>query len=133
MKNTFITLLIYCFFCIDCIAQEINPFWSNEKKMKTIECPCTLPILCLKMNHWRIWGIGKNLNGALKLKYLENPLNLPQDFEKVEYNDALCDDFKIPATWDVNGYEFLVYVNTTHDFAKMIKINPPKFLQLVIL
>lgn len=132
MKNTFITLISFCFFGILCNAQENNLFWLNEKINEDNRMPMHASYFVFenealaKEGDWKKSQNYINLNGSWKFKYLENPMNLPQDFQKTDYNDASWDDFKIPASWDVNGYGFPVYVNTTYDFAKIIKVDPPK-------
>jgi beta-galactosidase len=132
MKNTFITLIGFCFFCIVCNAQENNLFWLNEKINEDNRMPMHASYFVFeneelaKLGDWKKSQNYISLNGAWKFKYLENPMNLPQDFQKTDYNDASWDDFKTPASWDVNGYGFPVYVNTTYDFAKIIKVDPPK-------
>jgi beta-galactosidase len=132
MKNTFITLIGFCFFGIVCNAQENNLFWLNEKINEDNRMPMHASYFVFeneelaKLGDWKKSQNYISLNGAWKFKYLENPMNLPQDFQKIDYNDASWDDFKTPASWDVNGYGFPVYVNTTYDFAKIIKVDPPK-------
>jgi beta-galactosidase len=132
MKNTFITLIGFCFFGIVCNAQENNLFWLNEKINEDNRMPMHASYFVFenealaKVGDWKKSQNYISLNGAWKFKYLENPMNLPQDFQKTDYNDASWDDFKTPASWDVNGYGFPVYVNTTYDFAKIIKVDPPK-------
>ncbi|WP_396168038.1 glycoside hydrolase family 2 TIM barrel-domain containing protein [Flavobacterium sp.] len=132
MKNTFITLIGFCFFCIVCNGQENNLFWLNEKINEDNRMPMHASYFVFeneelaKLGDWKKSQNYISLNGAWKFKYLENPMNLPQDFQKTDYKDASWDDFKTPASWDVNGYGFPVYVNTTYDFAKIIKVDPPK-------
>jgi beta-galactosidase len=132
MKNTFITLIGFCFFCIVCNGQENNLFWLNEKINEDNRMPMHASYFVFeneelaKLGEWKKSQNYISLNDAWKFKYLENPMNLPQDFQKTDYNDASWDDFKTPASWDVNGYGFPVYVNTTYDFAKIIKVDPPK-------
>lgn len=132
MKNTFITLIGFCFFGIVCNAQENNLFWLNEKINEDNRMPMHASYFVFenealaKVGDWKKSQNYISLNGAWKFKYLENPMNLPQDFQKTDYNDASWDDFKTPASWDVNGYGFPVYVNTTYDFTKIIKVDPPK-------
>jgi len=132
MKNTFITLIGFCFFCIVCNGQENNLFWLNEKINEDNRMPMHSSYFVFeneelaKLGDWKKSQNYISLNGAWKFKYLENPMNLPQDFQKTDYKDASWDDFKTPASWDVNGYGFPVYVNTTYDFAKIIKVDPPK-------
>lgn len=132
MRNTFLPLIGFFFFCIICNGQENNPFWLNEKINEENRMPMHASYFVFenealaKLGDWKKSENYLNLNGSWKFKYLENPINLPQGFEKMAYDDASWDNFKIPANWDVNGYGFPIYVNTTYDFARVIKVDPPK-------
>jgi beta-galactosidase len=112
-------------------AQEKVPFWQNEKINEENREPMHAAYYVFEnettavKNEWRQSKNYLDINGEWKFKYVENPAALPKDFEKTNFNDKAWDNFKIPATWDVNGYGYPIYTNTTYDFAKYIKINPP--------
>jgi len=112
-------------------AQEKIPFWQNEKINEDNREPMHAAYYVFEnettavKNEWRQSKNYLDINGEWKFKYVENPAALPKDFEKTNFNDKAWDNFKIPETWDVNGYGYPIYTNTTYDFAKYIKINPP--------
>ncbi len=112
-------------------AQEKVPFWQNEKINEEHREPMHASyyvfeneVLAAK-NDWKASKNYLDLNGIWKFKYVDSPNDLPAAFEKSTFDDTAWDNFKIPASWDVNGYGYPVYTNTTYDFAKYIKINPP--------
>lgn len=128
-KTIFIITLIASIFSVK--AQEKIPFWQNEKINEENRAPMHAAYYVYESeataakNDWKASKNYLDLNGTWKFKYVDNPTELPAAFEKTTFNDIGWDNFKIPATWDVNGYGYPIYTNTTYDFAKYIKINPP--------
>ena len=131
MKKTAFILTFILAFVASSKAQESVPFWLNEKINEENRVPMHASyfvfeneVLATKKN-WKLSENYLDINGVWKFKYVESPNDLPNGFEKSTFDDTAWDTFKIPATWDVNGYGFPVYTNTTYDFAKYITINPP--------
>ncbi|MDR7211831.1 glycoside hydrolase family 2 TIM barrel-domain containing protein [Flavobacterium piscis] len=128
-KTLFILTLITSILSVQ--AQEKVPFWQNEKINEDNREPIHASYYVFEnealasKNEWRQSKNYLDINGTWKFKYVDSPDGLPKDFEKNTFNDSGWDNFKIPATWDVNGYGYPIYTNTTYDFAKYIKINPP--------
>ena len=112
-------------------AQEKVPFWQNEKINEENREPMHASYFVFEnealanQNNWRESKNYLDINGPWKFKYVDSPNDLPKDFEKTDYNDKSWDNFKIPASWDVNGYGFPVYVNTSYDFDYLMAPNPP--------
>ncbi|WP_026727655.1 glycoside hydrolase family 2 TIM barrel-domain containing protein [Flavobacterium denitrificans] len=112
-------------------AQEKVPFWQNEKINEENREPMHASYFVFEnealanKNDWRASKNYLDINGPWKFKYVDSPNDLPKDFEKTDFNDNSWDNFKIPASWDVNGYGFPIYVNTTYDFDYLMKPNPP--------
>jgi len=128
-KITVIIILIASIFSVK--AQEKVPYWQNEKINEENREPMHASYFVYEneaaatQNDYRKSSNYLDLNGTWKFKYVDSPADLPAAFEKTTFNDSAWDNFKIPATWDVNGYGYPIYTNTTYDFAKYIKINPP--------
>lgn len=131
MKNKLFILSFLFVSLVPSIAQESTPFWQNEKINEENREPMHASYYVFEneglaaKNEWRQSKNYLDINGTWKFKYVDNPNDLPKDFEKNAFNDSGWDNFKIPASWDVNGYGYPIYTNTTYDFAKYIKINPP--------
>ena len=112
-------------------AQEKVPFWQNEKINEEHREPMHAAYYVFEnealavKNEWRQSKNYLDINGAWKFKYADSPNDLPKDFEKTTFNDKSWDNFRIPASWDVNGYGYPVYVNTTYDFDYLMAPNPP--------
>lgn len=70
-----------------------------------------------------------SLNGTWKFNWVADPADRPKDFFKPEYDDHAWDNFRIPASWEVNGYGLPIYVNQPYDFAghnlRYGKMDPP--------
>ncbi|MFZ0598790.1 MAG: glycoside hydrolase family 2 TIM barrel-domain containing protein [Flavobacterium sp.] len=131
MKKTIsiVSLLITSIFSGQ--AQDKVPYWQNEKINEENREPMHASYYVFenealaKKNEWRQSKNYLDINGAWKFKYVDNPGVLPKDFEKTDFNDSSWDNFRIPASWDVNGYGYPVYVNTTYDFDYLMAPNPP--------
>ena len=69
------------------------------------------------------------LNGSWKFNWVQDPNKRPANFFELNYNDANWDNFRIPASWEVNGFGLPIYVNQPYDFAghnlRYGKMNPP--------
>ncbi|QAR30704.1 DUF4981 domain-containing protein [Ornithobacterium rhinotracheale] len=65
-----------------------------------------------------------DLNGTWKFKWVKDRKQLPKDFYATKFNDAKWDNFKVPATWEFNGYGTPIYVNESFEFA-MKNPQPP--------
>ncbi|MBK0368294.1 glycoside hydrolase family 2 TIM barrel-domain containing protein [Flavobacterium agrisoli] len=123
-------LLLALLSVVSVIAQE-KSFWLNEKINEDNREPMHASYYVYEneevasKNNWQESENYLNLNGNWKFKYADSPKQLPADFEKKVFNDSDWDTFKIPANWDVNGYGYPIYTNTTYDFEKYIPINPP--------
>ncbi|MBN8672832.1 MAG: DUF4981 domain-containing protein [Chitinophagales bacterium] len=70
-----------------------------------------------------------SLNGSWKFNWVKDPNQRPQNFYELNYDDSRWDNFRIPASWEVNGYGLPIYVNQPYDFAghnlRYGKMNPP--------
>ncbi|MDI1306928.1 MAG: beta-galactosidase, partial [bacterium] len=123
MKKTAFILIFILAFIASSKAQESVPFWLNEKINEENREPMHASYFVFEnealaiKNNWKLSENYLDINGIWKFKYVESPNDLPKGFEKSTFDDTAWDNFKIPATWDVNGYGFPVYTNTTYDFA----------------
>lgn len=70
-----------------------------------------------------------SLNGSWKFNWVKDPNKRPKGFYELNYDDSQWDNFRIPASWEVNGYGLPIYVNQPYDFAghnlRYGKMNPP--------
>lgn len=70
-----------------------------------------------------------SLNGSWKFNWVQDPNQRPQNFFELTYDDTKWTNFRIPASWEVNGYGLPIYVNQPYDFAghnlRYKKMNPP--------
>ena len=72
-----------------------------------------------------------SLNGIWRFNWVKDPRQRPQDFYKIDFNDAQSGwtNFQVPANWEVNGYGYPVYINHHYDFVGRAKsgaaLNPP--------
>lgn len=57
-----------------------------------------------------------SLNGVWKFDYVQNADERPVDFFNTDYDDSKWKTISVPSNWELNGFGFPVYVNTTNDF-----------------
>lgn len=129
-RITFIILFVTCFMTKG-FAQETKPFYLDETKNEENREPMHASYFVYEnetlaaKNEWRNSVNYLDLNGVWKFKWVEKPADVPTGFYNTDFNDSSWDNFKIPANWEVNGYGIPIYVNTTYEFAKLIKVKPP--------
>ncbi len=131
MNKRIALLLVVICFAIKGFGQEKKPFWLDENKNEENREPMHASYYVYEnealadKGDWKLSQNYLDLNGVWKFKWIENATDLPKGFQNTTFNDSSWDDFKIPATWEVNGYGYPVYVNTTYEFDKILKRNPP--------
>lgn len=64
----------------------------------------------------------QNLNGRWKFFFSDNPLELPRNFEKTNFNDNSWNSIPVPSNWQLVGFGVPIYTNIKHPF----EVNPPK-------
>lgn len=66
-----------------------------------------------------------SLNGIWKIRMAGNPDCRIPGFFSPEYETASWDDIVIPATFEVHGYSYPIYVNQPYEFEHLMKPDPP--------
>ncbi len=61
------------------------------------------------------------LNGEWKFHFAKNPDERPTDFYKTDYDVTPWDTISVPGNWQVQGYDYPIYVNVAYPF----KADPP--------
>jgi beta-galactosidase len=131
MKDTLLLFGVLIGGLFSSTAQSDVPFWLDEKVNEENREPMHASYFVYenealaKKGDWTLSDNYLDINGKWKFKWLENARDLPIGFEKLNYDDSHWDDFKIPANWEMNGYGYPVYVNTTYEFDKIIEKKPP--------
>lgn len=65
------------------------------------------------------WSL--SLNGQWPFKLTEKPADRPLDFYKDDFDCTQWDTIKVPANWELEGYDVPIYVNDRYPFKK----DPP--------
>ncbi len=126
LKSFFIPFILVC-----TIAKAQQPYWLDEKKSEENRLPMHASYYVYEnekladKNDWKQSANYIDLNGDWKFKWVEKPDDLPKNFEATSFDDSQWDHFKIPATWEVNGYGYPIYVNIGYEFQNIMKPNPP--------
>lgn len=67
----------------------------------------------------------KCLNGTWKFHFSPNPDSRIKDFYRLDYDCSSWDDIKVPAHWQLQGYDYPQYSNVNYPWIKHDKIEPP--------
>ena len=136
MKKLFI-LTTLVLFIGKLMAQSKEPpaFWEDESKNEYNREPMHATYFAYEnkeralRNEPAQYKYFQSLNGNWKFNWVDKPSDRPFGFWKTDYNDNNWVNFKVPATWEVNGYGIPIYTNIRYDFDYLIKPNPPKVPQ----
>jgi len=111
-------------------AQEPAAYWEDEFKnevnrepMHTTFFAYENPALAEKDDP-SVSENYRSLDGTWKFKWVPKPADRPLGFWKTDYDDSHWDNFKVPATWEVNGYGVPIYVNIRYDFDYLMPARP---------
>lgn len=66
-----------------------------------------------------------SLNGIWKFLWVKDADKRPEDFCKTDYDDSKWKTISVPGIWEVNGYGYPLYANTTYAWNKHFENNPP--------
>ena len=58
----------------------------------------------------------KSLNGMWKFKLADSPMEAPEGFEQMNYDDSNWEKILVPSNWELQGYGKPVYTNTLYPF-----------------
>jgi beta-galactosidase len=129
-----ILILSVIFFSVSKLfAQSEEPpvFWQDEFKNEYNREPMHATYFAFEneklalANNRQQSTYFQSLDGNWKFKWVDKPANRPFGFWKTAYNDNDWVNFKVPATWEVNGYGIPIYTNIRYDFDYLIKPDPP--------
>ena len=112
-------------------TQEPPPFWEDEFKNEFNREPMHATYFAYENKDLALKNdlveskYFQSLNGEWKFNWADKPGDRPLGFWKTDYNDSHWNNFKVPATWEVNGYGIPIYTNIRYDFDYLMKPNPP--------
>lgn len=132
MKNIFFGIvLLLSVGRLHAQTQLSQPFWLNEGVSEDNRMPMHASFYTFeneqqaKTGDWKQSANYMNLDGDWKFLWVEKPDDLPKDFQSTGFDDNGWNTFQIPATWEVNGYGYPIYVNIGYEFQNLMKPNPP--------
>lgn len=71
----------------------------------------------------------KSLNGIWKFNIAKTPEERPVNFYKNDFDISAWSDIKVPANWEIEGFDTPIYVNTTYPFWRIVIKSPqPPFI-----
>jgi beta-galactosidase len=102
----------------------MNRIWENQHVTQKNRYPMHSPYGAYETVEQALDGnrsISKyvqSLNGLWKFKLSENPIDTPEGFEAVNYNDSDWEDIPVPSNWELQGYGQPVYTNILYPFKR---------------
>ena len=111
-------------------AQQI-PDWENPQLTGINNEPAHASFLpypdsrSAQLNDWSKTPYSILLNGTWKIAMVPNPAQRIPGFDDPSFDDAKWDDIRIPATFEMHGYSYPIYVNTPYEFTHLMKPEPP--------
>ena len=125
--------LLFCVFQNRAQGQSQEPpeFWENEHINSWNRQPAHVTYFVYQHtgqaldNHPESSPYYRSLDGLWKFKWVDKPADRPWGFWKTDFDDSHWVNFRVPATWEVNGYGTPIYTNITYDFSYLIQPNPP--------
>ncbi|HCT31408.1 MAG TPA: beta-galactosidase [Bacteroidales bacterium] len=130
-KINLILLALVIYIGASAQPKEIGNAWQNQKVNEINRAPMHSSYFVFDsktaalIGDWQKSPYYINLNGSWKFNWVENYSKIPANFYDENYDDQAWDNFRIPATWEVNGYGYPVYVNIGYEFSHIIKVEPP--------
>ncbi|MEQ8472575.1 MAG: glycoside hydrolase family 2 TIM barrel-domain containing protein [Marinoscillum sp.] len=67
----------------------------------------------------------KLLNGDWKFMFLESPAKATEAFYKSDFNDKKWNTIPVPSNWQMQGYDYPIYVNIRYPFENAVPPNVP--------
>ena len=118
MTNRLILLLIPLFFSFQMQGQ---PEWKNAEINQIGRMPMHVSYMVQpEVDNYL------SLEGLWKFNWVEHAWQRPEDFFRLDYNDAAWDTFPVPGIWELNGYGDPLYVNAGYAWKNQFENNPPE-------
>lgn len=121
-------ILVLCFFLsISLSGISQNNEWENPEIIdRNKEEGRTAFLLYQNLanalsDNWEKSELTQSLNGQWKFNIVKHPDAKPEDFYKVDFNDANWSTIQVPSNWELEGFDIPIYTNVTYPFPK----DPP--------
>ncbi|MBN2028905.1 DUF4981 domain-containing protein [bacterium] len=125
--NDLIFFLIILFIHHFCLSTENNDwenqnvFGINKEKPHASFIPYRNMIMANTQNAEKS-DFYRLLNGDWKFKMLDTPEEMTDDFAGLDFDDTNWDRIKVPSDWQLEGYDYPIYVNIRYPFEP---VDPP--------
>ncbi len=127
MKRLTLLMIILAFLPSIIFSQQIND-WENPRVSGINRQPAhahMLPYptkeLALRANPSEN-GFYQSLNGIWSFKWVEKPADTPTGFYEDAFDITSWKTIQVPSIWELQGYGWPIYVNTSYEFGEP---NPP--------
>jgi len=69
----------------------------------------------------------QSLNGFWKFHWVKNPNDRPKDFYAENFEDSDWEYFRVPANWEVHGYDYPIYLDEKYPFTTSYPNTPEDY------
>ena len=66
-----------------------------------------------------------SIDGKWKFNWVKDANDRPENFFAVDFDDSKWDEISVPGHWELNGYGYPLYKNTSYAWANQFNSNPP--------
>ena len=127
-KSIFLSLSAFCALCLMAGAafaeshdwENARIFRINKEPARSVFYPFADQQQALTFQQANSPFVRK-LDGTWKFHFAKNPSERPADFFKNDFDVSQWDDIQVPGNWQLQGYDYPIYVNIPYPFQP----NPP--------
>jgi beta-galactosidase len=123
-RKRFLFGVYFCLFATAVCFGATGPDWENEQVFRINKEKPRATMMTYLSEAEALKGEREKskdfmfLNGKWKFKLVDKPADRLQNFYKLDFNDSKWDDIKVPSNWQLEGYDYAVYLNHPYAFPK---------------
>ena len=124
MRNLFLSLCALLV-AVMAVANGETPYWEQPEVYAINKLPARASLLPYdNVADAAARGesaLVKDISGEWKFSWSRTPMEAPEGFEAVGYDDAAWATISVPGNWEIEGYGYPIYTNVNYPHPK----NPP--------
>ena len=95
--------------------------WKNARISQVNRAPMHTSYVASSEDHPVL-----SLDGMWRFHWVEHAWQRPQDFWRLDFDDAAWTDFPVPGIWELHGYGDPLYINAGYPWKNQFTSNPPE-------
>jgi len=108
---------------------DLNRYIENPAMFAENQEPPHVPMVPFasaeqaRQNDWKRSPFYQSLDGKWKFHFSMRPEEAPAEFYRVDFDDSRWNDINVPGTWQMQGYDHIIYRNVPMD---LHPYDPPR-------